>query len=370
MADGAENNGVPEVLAVLSPEQFSLIEGICSVMAQRIENSVEAKMMKRLEAYDEECGAEEAEASGAETEPEREEPTATGAGTAALQATATVTGGVDGEMPGPSTSKASPDSGPTGATVAAALLKKFGKVEKCGTDISAEMVDLIRGVCSNQTQQEEEKVLLPPGNVPELKPTKMNEAIWTALPAKAKSVDLKFQAVQKSLLQGMIKLAYACEALATSKAAAKIPEIQELTEAVTDSLVSFAKTNVELNRKRLDQIKPELNKEYATLCNAVPEPGKDLLGDDVGQRVKDISEAAKTGSRAVHRFQPYTTGRGHSTRGGGFRGRGRAFGAMKAAFGRGSSFLGQQQQAHQASAKAKNFNKQNKNRQHHYKYNN
>ena len=69
-------------------------------------------------------------------------------------------------------------------------------------------------------------------------------------------------------------------------------DITQLLDAV--AIIGYA--NQELNMRRRDLIKPDLNRQFAGLCSHVPITGF-LFGDDLPQQCKDIQQTNKIGHK-------------------------------------------------------------------------
>ena len=197
--------------------------------------------------------------------------------------------------------------GDQGGSIIERLKEKYKKVDKKGDDISSNMLDVIQSIMSFGRSDEIQKLAdntLAPANAPEFEPTRVSDVIWSALHNRVKTVDCKFQTVQKILLKGMILVARVCDGLVTS--ATGTEEMAQLTTTATDALSVLALTNTTINHTRLELIKPEIAKDFAHLCNTPPIPGKELFGEDIGQRMKDITEANKAGFKLkASRYHPY-----------------------------------------------------------------
>ena len=80
------------------------------------------------------------------------------------------------------------------------------------------------------------------------------------------SADIKLQRVQSNLVKGLVPLVSVIEILV--KAQDKIPkcalDVPELIRAATDAIALVGAANFELNMRRRDNIKPELNEDYKT----------------------------------------------------------------------------------------------------------
>ena len=101
----------------------------------------------------------------------------------------------------------------------------------------------------------------PPENCECLTSTKVNHLIWDKLKSATRSADIKLQRVQSNLVKGLVPIVSVIEKL--GKARDKIPkdalDVPELIRAATDAIALVGAANFELNMRRRDNIKPELN---------------------------------------------------------------------------------------------------------------
>ena len=68
-----------------------------------------------------------------------------------------------------------------------------------------------------------------------------------------------------------------------------IPSGKELFQVATDSFAFFANANTELNQRRRELIKPQLQADYKYLCssNSTLTITDQLFGDDLAKGVKE-----------------------------------------------------------------------------------
>ena len=91
--------------------------------------------------------------------------------------------------------------------------------------------------------------------------------IWDELKSDTRSADIKLQRVQSNLVKGLVPIVSVIENLV--KPRHKIPkdalDVPELIRAATDAIALVGAANFELNMRRRDDIKPELNEDYRHL---------------------------------------------------------------------------------------------------------
>ena len=76
---------------------------------------------------------------------------------------------------------------------------------------------------------------------------------------------------------------------------------------LTHTAVLLLSANRELNLKRRDLIRPDLNKQYAPLCNPSTAVSTFLFGDDLNKEVKELTKSQKLSNKVnpKRRMEPY-----------------------------------------------------------------
>jgi len=120
-------------------------------------------------------------------------------------------------------------------------------------------------------------------------------------------------------MSSMYAVLQVCDKMANEKS--KDSNLTTLTHAV----VLFLSGNRELNLKRRDLLRHDLNKQYAALCNPATPISTFLFGDDLNKEVEDLTKANKLSKKVTtpkRRPEPYRIpsgqrwrGRGRSDRG-------------------------------------------------------
>ena len=108
-----------------------------------------------------------------------------------------------------------------------------------------------------------------PENCECLTSTKVNHLIWDKLKPDSRSADIKLQRVQS--INGLIPVVSVVEKLveARDKIRKDAFDAPELMRAVTDAIALIGVTNIELNTRCKDNIKPELNEDYLRICSCL-----------------------------------------------------------------------------------------------------
>ena len=140
-----------------------------------------------------------------------------------------------------------------------------------------------------------------PENCECLTSTKVNHLIWDKLKPDTRSADIKLQRVQSNLVKGLIPVVSMAEKLVQARD--KIPkdalDAPYLIRAATDAIALIGAANFELNMRRRENIKPELNEDYKHLCFSSVPFTDFLFGNDadLSKQLKDLAEATKVSKK-------------------------------------------------------------------------
>ena len=188
------------------------------------------------------------------------------------------------------------------------LTQAFISYEKKSPAIASKIADLIDSVLSGnlsaETAKEREKKYHPPENCNRVCTVTVNEEIWDLLPRQDRTVDLAFQRVQDTLIQGLSSLALLADKLAKDVQSKSPVNTTEILHHVMDSLVLFTQANWSVNMKRREFIKPALEAPFTRLCKPDIATTTKLFGDDLPKQFKDMTEVSRAGNRNNCRRKP------------------------------------------------------------------
>ena len=128
--------------------------------------------------------------------------------------------------------------------------------------------------------------------------TRVNPEIWTKVRSNTRSRDLKMQKLETSLLKSMIPIVKMSDKLLELKSNSKSAsqsDVSEFLQLSLDSLALMGHSINEVDIKRRELIKPDLNDQFKQLCGSHTPVTKLLFGDDLPKSVKEISETNKVG---------------------------------------------------------------------------
>jgi len=183
------------------------------------------------------------------------------------------------------------------------LAEEFSVIEKTSPAIDAVLQKLPKEKLSEVQAKD-----LRPENCTNLVAPKINKQIWQQLRQETRNTDSAFQKVQSLLISGLYAVLQMCNSSSG-----------EQKNALIHTAVLLLSANRDLNLKRRDLIRPDLNKQCASLCNPSTTISTFLFGDDLNKEVEKLTKPNKLSNKVTpkQRIEPYKVpgGRGMRCRG-------------------------------------------------------
>ena len=227
------------------------------------------------------------------------------------------------------------------------IVQSMNGTEKTDAKISEKLAKTVENrwlnkLSDGQLKEKTEKYLRP-ANCDNFITPKVNPEIWERLDRQTRGRDLKLSTLQSTTT----KVGYVCtkatELLSQARRENKSPDIEQLIRMHTEALGLLGHISFEISQRRRDAIRPNLNKEYATLCASHVPITKMLFGDELQTQLNHIRASNKisntTSTQGGNKW--YSKQRGPSYRG-----------SHSTSTGR--NFLGRTSQTSQLSNRARN----------------
>ena len=185
----------------------------------------------------------------------------------------------------------------TGATGKVdSLVTEVTEDEVTGPAISEKIANVLNNILASglneQAIKRRKENIHRPTNSKLLAQTRVNPEIWDIAKKQTRSMDARLQALQDTLIKGLIPLADMTGKVGESlDSGAVMPTKETLWEALSNSLLLVAAANHSLNICRRDLFKPDLDDSYKALCNNKHPIGSELFGDDLAERLKTVTES-------------------------------------------------------------------------------
>ena len=106
-----------------------------------------------------------------------------------------------------------------------------------------------------------------------------------------RSTDVKLQKVQTNIIGDLCALVMAVDTVLDGTSD------NYVVQTLMDAVAMIATANHEVNLRRREHIKPELNANYKHLCSAIIPITDELFGDDISKQVKDLTEVNRVGRK-------------------------------------------------------------------------
>lgn len=180
----------------------------------------------------------------------------------------------------------------------------YGNAEATGPDLPNNLATLITKMLKTRLTDDKEKQLLEefkrPDNVPMLGNPRVNSDVWSKLKPATKTADLKLAKAGEKITKALTANAQVASQL--SELRQKVlgetrKVVKEVLKTTLDALQVGAAALQDINQRRRDNMRFDLHPSYRSLCNVPKEETETLLGDDLSDKVKTISQANSLGVR-------------------------------------------------------------------------
>ena len=176
--------------------------------------------------------------------------------------------------------------------------KEFNVSEQDGAEIHGNLAAIVQKLLKDKPEEDKlneiKKRYLRPKNCDMLAETRVNLPIWNNLSERARTSDLKFQKVQKSLIKGTTAVVQVVNDLISKP---DMPSKGQLVNQLMDGVLLMANSNTQLNLRRREALKLELHTSYHYLCAPSNPITTELFGDDLPKAVKDITDTNRITSK-------------------------------------------------------------------------
>jgi len=193
------------------------------------------------------------------------------------------------------------------------LAEEFTVTEKTSSAIDTNLAEIVKSLLNDKLPKEKlsevQAKYLRPENCTNLVAPKINKQIWQQLRQETRNNNSAFQKAQSLLISGLYAVLQMCNSSSG-----------EQKNALTHTAVLLLSANRDLNLKRRDLIRPDLNKQYSSLCNPSTTISTVLFGDNLNKEVEELTKSNKLSNKVTpkQRMEPYKVPGGK-----GMRGRGR-----------------------------------------------
>ena len=180
------------------------------------------------------------------------------------------------------------------------LAEEFSVAEKTAPAIDSNLAEIVKSLLLEKLPkdklEEVQSKYLRPENCTNLVAPKINKQIWQQLRQETRNNDSAFQKTQSLLLSGLYAVLQTCNGSSG-----------EQKNVLTHAAVLLLSSNRELVLKRRDLIRPDLNKQYASLCNPSTPVSSFLFGDELNKEVEELTKSHKLSNKVTPKklMEPY-----------------------------------------------------------------
>ena len=150
-----------------------------------------------------------------------------------------------------------------------------------------------------------------PENCETVKPTRVNPGIWRKLREPTQKRDSQLYKMQLALVKGIMPVARLTDLSMIEKQGLDKEGVQQIKQLGLDALSLLTHVNYELNMQRRQLMKPDIGKDYASLCSQQIPFTDYLSGVDLQKPLKDIGDVNKIGAKVQASRGPQRSSSGY-----------------------------------------------------------
>ena len=175
----------------------------------------------------------------------------------------------------------------------------FNDEECLGPKVSDALAKIINEAFSKKPIESKFKALAEKHCSPEnvncnlLTVPRVNEGIWNYLPRASTKLDVGLQEAKKSAVHAAQAITLAVESLIQCKEEKTELDQKVLLDYLCDSLSFIGNASFQVSLKRRELLKPDLSKDFRSLCSPSTPLSCFLFGDELSKSVEDIPKANK-----------------------------------------------------------------------------
>ena len=200
------------------------------------------------------------------------------------------------------------------------LSKNMKSREKLADPINPKLAEIVNDLLSNGVSddmvKEQKEKYCRPENCDFLTVPKVNEEIWQHAIDTLRAKDLKLQNIQKSVLTSLTVVVQLMDKTMSAIEKNTAVSRTELLDGCSEAVSLLASANQDINVRRKELWRPELEETYKGLCTYSKPVTTLLFGDNLPQKVKELADTQRMHSRIdkrkmtnrrgpFARFQPF-----------------------------------------------------------------
>ena len=167
------------------------------------------------------------------------------------------------------------------------ISEKFNPKEMVDSNINDELAMFVNSAfregISDEKQTELVKEIHRPSNCNALVKTTVNQPIWRFLKPQTQTDDVKMQGIQNNVIKAAINFTKILNICGETMG-------QNMVELGTNALALLGQSNKQINNKRKEFHKSDLDVKYHYLSSSILPYTDKLYGDDVNKNIKDIQD--------------------------------------------------------------------------------
>ena len=190
-----------------------------------------------------------------------------------------------------------------GADTQTGIESFYAASDNVGPDIDAQLAKIVSGFLTTRLPDDKLKekltACLAPKNCASIVSARVNAEIWDKLSTQTKSRDVKSQRTQNALVGAIAGITVTADTLVRASRSGDSLSNADMASTLTslvDALALLGNVNLDLNQRRRDDQRGDINIAYKGLCKDGADGSALLYGDNLSTRIDDINHSNKVAS--------------------------------------------------------------------------
>ena len=183
----------------------------------------------------------------------------------------------------------------------ATLRQECGLAEIKGPPVGEKLAQIVNRLATSGLEEksvsDRKAKIVDIENTPMLVAPRLNDCVWQVVQKDTRIRDSTIQGIQKAIAKGLNPIVKCADSLQKATKGQDMPDAQEALTQLVDGLSLVLVGHYNLNMLRRDLIKPDLHKDFKSICARTNPISAELFGDELPKRLKDIGDTNRVGAK-------------------------------------------------------------------------
>ena len=202
----------------------------------------------------------------------------------------------------------------------ASLRQDCGLAEKKDPPVFKKLAECVNGIAAtglpDKAVSDRKAKITDIENVDMLVAPRLNECVWHVINKETRLRDSSIQNIQKTMVKGLLPIIKMADSLHAATKGQDMPNAAVGLNQLIEGIGLLVSGHHSINLLRRELVKPDLHKDFKSICSTSNPVTADLFGDELPKKLKEIGDSNRVGAKVRN---PRITPRWSTNNYGGFR---------------------------------------------------